>query len=78
MKRAEIPQWFEQRERDADDEKIVGIGEKSHPRNEHDLPMKRGDPRIVEVLEAAGKLDNIRCHTTVLALREHWVRLTLE
>ena len=35
----------------ADDEEVIGIGEKPHPGDEHDLPVGAGDGGIVELTQ---------------------------
>ena len=42
-----MPHWLEQRHDYADNEKVVGIGEKAHPGDEHNLPMFLRDARVI-------------------------------
>ena len=43
----DLPHGFKQRHHHTDDEKIIGVGKKSHARDKHDLPVFFGDLRII-------------------------------
>jgi hypothetical protein len=47
----QVPLFFQDRDHDADDEKVIGVGEEPHARDEHDLDLKAGDLARVELLQ---------------------------
>ena len=49
VERGEMPLVLDERERDADDEQVVRVGEESHPQHEHDHLVEACDAGVVEV-----------------------------
>ena len=50
----EVPLRLEDRDDHADDEQVVGIGEETHARDEHDLVLESRDLAVVERIERTG------------------------
>jgi hypothetical protein len=48
-----VPLGLQQRDNDADHEQVVGIGEESHARHEHDLQLEPVDLGVIERIETA-------------------------
>jgi NAD(P)-dependent dehydrogenase (short-subunit alcohol dehydrogenase family) len=62
------PLGLEQRDDDTDDEEVVGVGEKAHARDEHDLELEPGDPRLVERGERPGGRWGRLAHVATVSL----------
>src|SRR5665213_2917702 len=58
----EAPLGLQDRHDHADDEQVVGVSEKAHPRDEHDLVLKARDLAVVERGEVWGSADGSEGH----------------